>query len=1047
MKIESVRIKNLASLEGEWFIPFNESCYEDSGIFLITGRTGSGKSTILDAICFALYQTTPRLHGSDIGQLITKSQNYGSAEVIFSVNGVRYRSICEYYKAGKKGRSKTSITEVHLENLVTGELLVDNPSAGIKEHGNRIYTITGMNFAQFKQSILLAQGEFSSFLLAKADKRAEILERLTDSTIYTKISQKVYDSFAQERNEIDQVQRDLSKLDDKELSDRSEDLVKLRNEKFSIDKKLQVAREEKSRIEMVHQKMVRYHDLEATSESRRLQQKEAFNLYEEEKASYEVFLREYQTWQEDMKSTRDRLECGIALQRELLMLEEREKSYLDDGMHLKREIDAIIARSQQLEQDKVRFLQLREEKETLLREMVHLTFTQEHLDSVLQPKGKEFIDSFHQWREFQRNWSKESTQLSWQKYQSAQLYIEQHVNHAEVQAYWHYRFLASQKEVALQQIESLDTQIDQLKEKLHQVSKNLQDKKVSLEIFAQRKLLELGCSCPLCGQTLLTVPESGIDDFHALEAEIQDMESSQKDLTNRIEQLQNERSRCGANIDLLSKQLSEKRELFERYEQSLSSLILEQHRGMEFSVLEEQYQLAEAGVRDLEANRDYLQQNMNLKMQNERLHELSQQLQLLSDELINMFALEISITPSQDDLFALLEEEIQKSLSHWRAYFTQKSVRERKLKELESEINRIDVDLIRDQNSQKHYESKLTENCVELNDVSEAMRINVEQLIAMDLYQRDISRLELELKAKDDDYEKTNRKHKEELRELEYQQKVLADELNKLQEELMHIQTYLIEQNVDMNNLVILVDKMSMEIHQYEEKIQVIENEREEKSHVLSQVVLLQEQFEAHLVEQKQIQERLAKKQTDFHYLQQLAGLIGSRDGKKFKTFAQAITLDQVVVLANQFLGHMQDRYILQREIVQPDKEETLNFVIIDQFQADEIRSIQTLSGGERFLVSLALAMGLAGLASEKVQVESFFLDEGFGTLDADALEVVLDALTRLRDIRKTVGIISHVDLLKERITHQIQVVQMGGGRSKVIGEGIYGNKQAKELL
>lgn len=159
--------------------------------------------------------------------------------------------------------------------------------------------------------------------------------------------------------------------------------------------------------------------------------------------------------------------------------------------------------------------------------------------------------------------------------------------------------------------------------------------------------------------------------------------------------------------------------------------------------------------------------------------------------------------------------------------------------------------------------------------------------------------------------------------------------------------------------------------------------------------------------------------------------LIGSADGKKYRNFAQGLTFEIMISHANLQLRKMTDRYLLMRDKAQP-----LELNVIDDYQAGEIRSAKNLSGGESFIVSLALALGLSNMASRNVRVDSLFLDEGFGTLDEDALETALETLASLRREGKLIGVISHVPALKERISTQIQVVPIAMGRSAISGPG-----------
>ncbi|EKE75673.1 exonuclease subunit SbcC [Gallaecimonas xiamenensis] len=168
--------------------------------------------------------------------------------------------------------------------------------------------------------------------------------------------------------------------------------------------------------------------------------------------------------------------------------------------------------------------------------------------------------------------------------------------------------------------------------------------------------------------------------------------------------------------------------------------------------------------------------------------------------------------------------------------------------------------------------------------------------------------------------------------------------------------------------------------------------------------------------------QQLEAKQAQLDLQQHLNGLIGSADGAKFRRFAQGLTLDHLVHLANQRLDRLHGRYGLRRKAGAE-----LDLEVLDSWQADVARDTRTLSGGESFLVSLALALALSDLVSQKTAIDSLFLDEGFGTLDADTLEVALDALDNLNADGKMIGVISHVEALKDRIPVQLKVHKGAG--------------------
>lgn len=179
-------------------------------------------------------------------------------------------------------------------------------------------------------------------------------------------------------------------------------------------------------------------------------------------------------------------------------------------------------------------------------------------------------------------------------------------------------------------------------------------------------------------------------------------------------------------------------------------------------------------------------------------------------------------------------------------------------------------------------------------------------------------------------------------------------------------------------------------------------------------------------------QEKFETQQAEFNRWNRLHKLIGSADGKKFRDFAQGLSFEILISHANRHLQKMSDRYLLIRDSKVP-----LDLNVVDNYQAGEIRSTKNLSGGESFIVSLALALGLSEMASRTVRIDSFFLDEGFGTLDDEALDTALVALSELQQKEgKLIGVISHVPAIKERITTQISVEKKTGGQSIIKGPG-----------
>ncbi|MBN2802510.1 MAG: AAA family ATPase, partial [Deltaproteobacteria bacterium] len=191
MKILELRFKNLNSLYGEWIIDLTSPEYLTEGIFALTGPTGSGKSTILDAICLALYGETPRLGkiNKNSNEIMSKHCGECYAEVLFESMGAKYRCHFEQRRSRKKSDGELQSQEHQIANGNTGELIETKKSLvpGIVEEK------TGMDFDRFTRSVLLAQGGFDTFLKAGSELKSKMLEQITGTEIYTEISKRVFE--------------------------------------------------------------------------------------------------------------------------------------------------------------------------------------------------------------------------------------------------------------------------------------------------------------------------------------------------------------------------------------------------------------------------------------------------------------------------------------------------------------------------------------------------------------------------------------------------------------------------------------------------------------------------------------------------------------------------------------------------------------------------------------------------------------------------------------------------------------------------------------
>ena len=238
MKILELRFKNLNSLSGEWLIDFTNPEYISDGIFAIIGPTGAGKSTILDAICLALYGRTPRLKGiSKSGnEIMSRQTGECFSEVTFETQAGKFRCHWSQHRARKKSGGKLADSKHEISDLDTGQVLESKK----RLVATVIEEKTGMDFDRFTRSILLAQGGFAAFLQATADERAPILEQITGTEIYSEISKAVHERQRKENTTLELIQAEMAGItilngEDEELLTQSL-AEKIKSEKISTEK-------------------------------------------------------------------------------------------------------------------------------------------------------------------------------------------------------------------------------------------------------------------------------------------------------------------------------------------------------------------------------------------------------------------------------------------------------------------------------------------------------------------------------------------------------------------------------------------------------------------------------------------------------------------------------------------------------------------------------------------------------------------------------------------------------------------------------------------
>ena len=244
----------------------------------------------------------------------------------------------------------------------------------------------------------------------------------------------------------------------------------------------------------------------------------------------------------------------------------------------------------------------------------------------------------------------------------------------------------------------------------------------------------------------------------------------------------------------------------------------------------------------------------------------------------------------------------------------------------------------------------------------------------------------------------------------------------------MHIQAQHIAQEVEKFESILKHQANENETQQQLTQCQTqLDALKEDSGSLKAQLSVHQQAMTQHI----NLMEQIRLQDAEYQQWKILDNLIGSQKGDKFKKFAQGLTFDVMIAHANRELQYINDRYLLKRS-----NENSLEINVIDNWQGGEERTGKNLSGGESFLISLALALGLSKMHSKNMRIDTLFLDEGFGTLDSDTLETVLDALSNLKNEGKLIGVISHIPSLNERIHAQIQVIPKHNGTSQIVGAG-----------
>jgi exonuclease SbcC len=1111
MKILSVRLQNLNSLKGEWKIDFTQPPFDQSNLFAITGPTGAGKSTILDAICLALYHQTPRLKllSQSSNELMTRHTSECLAEVEFQVRDQRYRAFWSQRRSRGAVEGNLQAAKVELAKA-DGEILTDKSSEKLR----LTEQITGLDFGRFTKSMLLAQGGFAAFLNAPANERAELLEELTGTEIYGQISMQVFEQNRQHKTALELLQAKASgvvllDLEQRQLVQQQLALLEQQQQQLKTQQQQQAPllawrQQQQQAAVQLQQAELKQQQFE---QEQAMQQSALAKLQSYQQAAVLLPLyKELQQQRATVTETQEQLERQSS---QLLQLKQRQQLQLQQGQGLALQIQqqlqhqvqqlqqqgqsltaqlaqqpygaelaaavagwkAVLQQRQQgLDQQQALHQQLRQTDTSQLQQQLQQTSSQlRQLELQLQQSSPALAVELPQLQQQIQSYKNQLQTYPLLLKLAAALQHKQQQQQTEQQEQQQKQLDSQQLQ---QQIAALREQFRLCNDRVADKQKLVQQERLIAELSSHRAKLQPGDECPLCGSTTHPAIQSyqTLDfsqtetELAALTAELKQIEEQGKSLREQQVKLEEQQKARHYQLEQLATDLRQQTEQWSELlknlpgaeqqqlqQASLKKALLQQFQQQAQQQLEQQQQLE---LR-LSERQLWQQQQQQLAHKQQLLQQQYEQQQQQQQQLADALAQSQSYMQQleqqwQQELqpfgFELpTAERQQQALQHWTA---QARHWQQWQQELQQVMQQLDKALLQQQQADQHYQNwvdQLQQQGLTLVAASRSATPQQE----LEQVQQQLTALHTELQQKTGQLQQAEAQ----LQQLQQKLTALQQEWQKQLEqqqfgsESSFLAMLLTEQQV--LQLTALKETLAAEkircqsqLEQARQQVEVLAQQQltaqsleqlqqqsaeleQELFKVLEQAGQCRQQLHSDQQQQQQQQELYQQIEQQQQLVQQwhkFNSLIGSADGAKFRRFAQGLTLLQLVSLANQQLDKLHSRYQLARKA---DAE--LELQVLDSWQADTSRDTKTLSGGESFLVSLALALALSDLVSHKTRIESLFLDEGFGTLDPDTLETALAALDQLNASGKMIGIISHVEALKERIPVQIKLQKQQG--------------------
>ena len=959
MRIHTIRLANLNALTGTWEIDLDHPAYNDN-IYALTGPTGAGKTTILDAISLALYGRTPRLAriGKAGNEIMSRHSGTCHAEITFSTRTGRYRSHWSQHRARRKAGGELQNPKHELADAESGELL----ATGLKDVAAAIERLTGMDYQRFTRAMLLAQGDFAAFLRAAPDERAPLLEQITGTEIYSRISIAVHERLRDALEQQRQLATETAGITPLDAATHTA----LTQESAALQKQLAALA---TRQQQTAAALARAQNIaELTAELARL---------DEQHTAHQAALARF-------APERERL---AAAQSAALL--DADSARLDPLRRAQQQNSRALAALDEQAPALARTHETANQALTAASARVH---SEKQRLAAAQPRWQQTRAYDHTLRHQREQLATlEQRAAAHTAAQTALAAAEKHAAAA--------RENSARADVARKKTETAlaahlqGRLLREYRAEKDNILRELAYHQRIADLEQQRAHLHDGEPCPLCGAT-----------EHPYASELP---TQPDDLTIRLETLDTYIKRAetlGEQHENAQRALASAREKQQQTENTLalaaekarnSAVHAEQH-----AALQQTYAQTLAARQALLANRD------------PDAEETAQQHAIAEAEA----AMEKARDTCQTAQTAAAANQQQRAQLHARLTAQQQELQtaEQQFAAALGMCSEIAAPSPAGRSPQRGRDGEGVDDVpcapkISTFSISDHPHSNTSSRAAT-TFPDETAWQAARLPAA--------------TREALARQAAALDQqtltLHTRQQDRAARLATLTAQSADDPDTATLQARQEADEHTRQQHQQTLAANQ----HRLAEHKRASERLAAQ-------QQAIAKQAAEIRRWQNLHELIGAADGKKYRNYAQSLTFASVIAQANRQLVQLSDRYLLTADPARP-----LELNIIDNYQGGETRSAKNLSGGESFIVSLALALGLAQMSGENMQIDTLFLDEGFGTLDEETLDSALETLSQLRTHGKHIGIISHVAALTERIATRIQITPQNGGNSTISGPG-----------